>query len=89
MLSSRSFIPFADTDRRARVDWAHWVKDLVDVRYPEEKGIVLVADNLNTHKPMSLYEAFPPAEAKRVADKLEMQSHWYDHTANLQYSLSL
>ena len=58
-------------DRRARSDFAHVVKELVDVHYPAEV-IVLVLDNLNTHSPASLYEAFPPAEAKRLADKLEL-----------------
>ena len=60
------------TERRTRVDWAHVIKDLVDVRYPEAEKLVLVLDNLNTHTPGSLYEAFPPAEAKRLADKLEI-----------------
>ena len=62
----------AVTERRTRVDWAHHVRDLVDVWYPEAEVVVLVLDNLNTHTPASLYEAFPPAEAKRVADKLEI-----------------
>ena len=48
------------------------VKDLVDVHYPDAEQIVLVQDNLNTHTPASLYAAFPPAEAKRLADKLEL-----------------
>jgi hypothetical protein len=61
----------AATDRRTSVDWAHQIKELVDVRYPEAERIVLVADNLNTHSPAALYEAFAPAEAKRLADKLE------------------
>lgn len=60
------------TDRRTKVDWAEAIKDLVDIRYPEAKRIVLVLDNLNTHTPASLYEAFAPAEAKRLADKLEI-----------------
>jgi len=60
------------SDRRTRVDWAACIKDLVDVRYPEADRIVLVLDNLNTHTPGSLYEAFPPDEAKRLADKLEL-----------------
>ena len=62
----------AVTDRRTSIDWAHQIKDLVDVHYPEAEQIVLVADNLNTHTPAALYEAFPPAEAKRLADKLEI-----------------
>jgi hypothetical protein len=60
------------TERRTKVDWAHVVRDLVDVQYPEAKRVVLVMDNLNTHTPGSLYEAFAPAEAKRIADKLEI-----------------
>ena len=58
--------------RRTRIDWAHCIKDLVDVHYPEAECIVLVLDQLNTHSPASLYEAFPPAEAKRLADRLEI-----------------
>ena len=60
------------TERRTKRDWAHVIKDLVDVYYPDAETIVLVQDNLNTHTPASLYEAFPPAEAKRLADKLEL-----------------
>ncbi len=59
------------TDQRTALDFAHVIRDLVDVRYPRAKRIVLVMDNLNTHTPASLYAAFPPAEAKRLADKLE------------------
>ncbi len=58
--------------RRTRVDFAHCVKELVDVHYPDAERIVLVMDNLNTHSPASLYHAFAPAEAKRLADKLEI-----------------
>ncbi len=60
------------SDRRTRLDWAHCIRELVDVHYPEAEKIVLVQDNLNTHTPASLYAAFPPAEAKRLADKLEI-----------------
>ena len=60
------------TERRTRIDWAHVIKDLVDVHYPEAEKVVLVLDTLNIHSPGSLYEAFPPAEAKRLADKLEI-----------------
>jgi hypothetical protein len=63
----------AVTDRRTRVDWAHVVRDLVDApRYRNAEVIVLVQDQLNTHTPASLYAAFAPAEAKRIADKLEI-----------------
>lgn len=60
------------TETRTRVDWAHWVRNLVDVRYPDVELIVLVMDNLNTHSIASLYEAFPAAEAKRIAMQLEI-----------------
>jgi hypothetical protein len=60
------------SDRRTRIDWAHCIKDLVDVHYRDAERIVLVQDNLNTHTPASLYEAFAPAEAKRLADRLEL-----------------
>jgi hypothetical protein len=60
------------TKQRTKVDWAHVIKDLVDECYPEAKRIVLVMDNLNTHVGGALYQAFPPAEAKRLADKLEI-----------------
>ena len=60
------------TQRRTKVDWAYLIRDLVDVHYPEADRIVLVMDNLNTHKKASLYEAFEPKEAKRIADKLEI-----------------
>lgn len=60
------------TERRTRVDWAHFVRNLVDVHYPHAKKIRLVEDNLNIHSLASLYEAFPPAEARRIAEKLEL-----------------
>ena len=60
------------SDRRTRIDWAHCVKDLLDVCYPDAERVVLVQDNLNTHTPASLYAAFEPAEAKRLADRLEL-----------------
>jgi hypothetical protein len=58
--------------RRTRIDWAHCIQELVDVHYPEAEQIVLVVDQLNTHSPASLYATFPPTEAKRLADKLEI-----------------
>jgi hypothetical protein len=57
------------TDHRRRPDWAHCIKDLVDVHYPNAEKIVLVLDNLNIHSPASLYTAFEP---KRIADKLDI-----------------
>jgi hypothetical protein len=60
------------SDRRTRVDFARCIREVVDVHYPDAERIVLVMDQLNTHSPASLYEAFPPTEAKRLADKLEI-----------------
>lgn len=60
------------SQRRTRLDWAECIKELVDVHYPDATRIVLVLDQLNTHSPASLYDAFPPSEAKRLADKLEL-----------------
>src|SRR3954451_24534424 len=62
----------AVTDRRRREDWAHFVRDLVDGRYRDADKIVLVMDQLNPHSPASLYQAFAPEEAKRLADRLEI-----------------
>lgn len=59
------------TDRRTTVDWAHCMRDLVDVHFPEADRIVVVQDNLNTHTPAALYVAFAPEEAKRIWDRLE------------------
>ena len=59
------------TERRARADWAHAVKQLADEDFPG-KRIVLVMDNLNTHAPGSLYATFEPAEARRIAKRLEI-----------------
>jgi hypothetical protein len=60
------------SDRRTRIDFADCIKELIDIHYPTAERIVLVLDQLNTHSPASLYDAFPPAEAKRLADKLEI-----------------
>jgi len=59
------------TDRRTKKDWALCVRKISDEMYPDAQKIVLVEDNLNTHSPASLYEAFEPAEAKRLADRFE------------------
>ena len=59
------------TERRAAVDFAHQMKWLVDEAYPDAKTVRVVMDNLNTHKPGSLYEAFEPVEARRIARRLE------------------
>ena len=60
------------TERRTRTGWAEVVRKLVDEDYPGKERIVLVMDNLNTHHPASPYEAFEPAEAMRIAERLEI-----------------
>jgi len=60
------------TAQRRKTDWAFFIKHLVDNCYSEAKKIVLVMDNLNTHSGGSLYETFPPNEAKRILNKLEI-----------------
>jgi hypothetical protein len=59
------------TDRHSAVDFAHLLRDLSDTRFPKAKKIVLMEDNLSTHKPASLYEAFPAAEARRLVERFE------------------
>ena len=63
------------TVQRTKVDWAHFIKELVDQHYPHVEKIRLVMDNLNTHTKASLYEAFDPPEAKRIGDKLDVTVH--------------
>jgi transposase len=60
------------TERRTKMDWAQLMKEFVDVYYRDAEKIVLVMDNLNTHVKSALCETFPPREAKRIADKLEI-----------------
>jgi len=62
----------ASSQRRTRLDWAAQVKRLVDEDFPRARKVVLVCDNLNTHHVASLYEAFEPAEAHRIARKLQI-----------------
>lgn len=59
------------TDQRTKVNWAYCMKDLVGVHYPQAEKITVVLDNLNTHKPASLYEAFAPEKARRIIGKLD------------------
>ena len=60
------------TATRKRVDFALHIKEMLDVRYPKAKKVVLIMDNLNTHNVASLYEAFPAHEAQRLARRLEI-----------------
>ena len=59
-------------EHRTAVDWAEEIKYLVDEMYPEAEKIILVMDNLNTHKPSSLYKKYKPEEARRIIKKLEI-----------------
>lgn len=59
-------------NRRTAIDWAEEIKYLADVSYPDVEKIVLILDNLNTHKISSLYKAFPAEEARRIARRLEV-----------------
>jgi transposase len=61
------------TDRRTAKDFAHCLRELVDVHFPKAAVISVVLDNLNTHTPAALYEAFPPAEARRLLRKLDFR----------------
>lgn len=60
------------TERRTKQDWARLIRDLLDGRYATAEKVVLVQDNLNTHTLGALYETFPPAQARRLAAKLEL-----------------
>ena len=59
------------TDRRTAIDFAKILKELSDTHFPRAEKIILVQDNLNTHSPSSLYEAFAPAEARRLIERFE------------------
>ena len=59
------------TERRTAIDYAKMLRDLADIHFPKADKIVLVQDNLNTHSPASLYEAFEPAEARRIIERFE------------------
>ncbi len=72
----------AVTDRRTAKDFAEVVRWLAEDVYPEADRIVLVMDNLNTHKLASLYEAFPPEQARRIAERIEVH-HTPKHGSRL------
>lgn len=60
------------TERRTKRDFAHFIREIVDLHYPEAEKVRLVLDNLNTHRLSSLYEAFTPEEARRMIKKIEL-----------------
>jgi len=68
-LAGKRFVKITKT--KTKIDWAHFIKQIVDDYYTGVPKITLVMDNLNTHKPGSLYDAFEPEEAKRIWDRLE------------------
>jgi len=68
-LAGKRFIKV--TERKTKTDWAAFIKEIADEYYPKAKKIILVMDNLSTHKPAALYEKFPPEEAKRLWDRFE------------------
>jgi hypothetical protein len=59
------------TEHRTRIDWAHWIRGMLDERYPDAVCVRLVLDNLNTHAAASLYQAFEPQEARRLSERIE------------------
>lgn len=68
-LEGRRFVKV--TDQRTRIDYAHFLRDLSDIHFAKAEIIRLVQDNLNTHTHASLYEAFEPAEARRLVERFE------------------
>jgi len=59
------------TDRKCKIDWAEFIKEIADEHYPDAEIITLVMDNLGTHTPGAFYERYAPAEAKRILDRFE------------------
>lgn len=72
-----------DGNREAYRDFAQYMQKLSDVNYPQAERIILVMNNLNTHTPSALYEAFEPAEAKRILDRFEIH-----YTLNMEVGLT-
>jgi len=60
------------TERRTQIDWAHFIREMLEERYQEAEKVVLIMDNLNTHTTASLYLAFPPEKARSLANRLEI-----------------
>jgi DDE superfamily endonuclease len=88
-LAGRRYIDV--TDQRTKHDFAQQMRTLAERRYPDARRIHVVLDNLNTHTPAALYEAFPPAEARRILRKLEfhytpVHGSWLN-MAEIEFSL--
>lgn len=60
------------TERRTQEDWAHFIQEMLDERYPQAEKVILVMDNLNTHTTASFYQTFPPEKARRLSERLEI-----------------
>jgi hypothetical protein len=60
------------TEKKCKVDWAEFIKEIADGHYPEAELITLVMDNLGTHTPGAFYERYEPAEAKRILDRFDL-----------------
>jgi hypothetical protein len=69
-LAGKRFVQVSE--RRTKKDWARFMREVIDVQYPDAEKIILVMDNLNTHALSSFYEAFPAPEARRLAQKVEI-----------------
>jgi hypothetical protein len=72
------------TERRTAIDYAKVLRDLSDIQFPKAEKIVLVQDNLNTHTPASLYEAFEPTEVRRIMGLSEFPCKDRFHHASLK-----
>ena len=60
------------TEHRTQIDWAHFIREMLEERYQDAERVVLIMDNLNTHTTASLYLAFPPEKARGLANRLEI-----------------
>jgi hypothetical protein len=63
------------TEQRTKIDWAHQIQELCDVRYPDAERIVLIQDNLNTHTPAALYENLPAGRGEAAAEQAGVPLH--------------
>ena len=71
-LKGQSRVCFPLNQRKTSIDGAYEIKELLNEDYPEAEKVILVCDNLNTHKVASLYEAFEPKQARQLAERLEI-----------------
>lgn len=69
-LTGKRFVSVTET--KTKKDWAMLMKEIADKRYPNAEKIILISDNLSTHKPAAFYDTFKPDEAKRIWDRFEL-----------------